>query len=389
MSCLVGLLGLALLGACGAEDPETSIQRDREARGAFEGWGEGEAPEPCTIQIRLTASLGAEEDLTSVISGQGVSVAWVDGLGWIVSDFPADVLIYDPDGRFQGRLGERGQGPGEWSRPARVVVDRTDSIWVSNLQGRAVVFAPDGTPARTLSSPQLLPIDGFLEDGNPYSLAFRPSPEDRTQGMRTQGTLLARAWDRGSGEPAGDLGPGAVDGPGPPALTPMLIGPGTVASGSSLYAAVNPELWLARWTAAGEDTIATGQQVAAGLREVGVDALGDLPQPEGIAAAPDGGFWLLGSLRVLGDEQEQALREEESAARGLTPTALEVARSPNVLNRVHDGLLLHLTQDGQVTSAVRFEEVPFGFVSNASRFFTLAQGDTGLLQARIWGFECR
>lgn len=347
------------------------------------------AGEGCTIEVHLEVALGAEHDPASVISGQGVSVAWADGLGWIVSDFPADVLTYSPDGRFRGRLGEPGQGPGEWSRPARVVADRNDSIWVSNLQGRAVVFAPDGTPSRTLSSPQLLPIDGFLDDGNPYSLVFRPSPEDRTQGLRTQGTLLARAWDRANGEPAGDLGPGAVDGPGPPALTPMLIGPGTVASGSSLYAAVNPELWLARWTAAGEDTIATGQQVAAGLREVGVDALGDLPQPEGIAVAPDDGFWLLGSLRVLGDEEEQALREEESTARGRTPTALEVTRSPNVLNRVYDGLLLHLTRDGQVTAAVRFDEPPFGFVSNAARFYTLAHTDTGLLQVRIWGFECR
>jgi hypothetical protein len=170
----------------------------------------------------------------------------VDRLGWIVSDFPNDVLTYDPDGRFRGRLGERGQGPGEWSRPARVVVDPSDSIWVSNLQGRAIVFAPDGTPARTLSSPQLLPIEGVLEDGNPYSLIFRPSPDDRTQGMPTQGTLLARAWDRATGEPAG----------------------------SALYAAVNPDLWLARWTAAGEDTVSTGQQVTAGLREAESVALG-------------------------------------------------------------------------------------------------------------------
>lgn len=118
--------------------------------------------------------------------------SWAGGFGWIVSDFPADVLTYSPDGRVRGRLGEPGQGPGEWSRPARVAADRGDSIWVSNLQGRASVFAPDGTPARTLSSPQLRSIHGFLEDGNPYSLVFRPSPEDRIQG-----TLLGRAWDRG------------------------------------------------------------------------------------------------------------------------------------------------------------------------------------------------
>lgn len=343
---------------------------------------EGEATEACSIEVHLAAALGADHDPTSVMSGQGVSVAWLDQLGWIVSDFPADVLTYGPDGRFQGRLGERGQGPEEWSRPARVVVDPSDSVWVSDLQGRAIVFAPDGTPARTLTSPRLLPIEGFLEEGRPYSILFHPSPQDRTQG-----TLLARAWNRASGEAAGDVGPGAVDGSGSPSLTPMLVGPGTAFDGSTLYAAVDSTLWVARWTPAGEDTVSTGAQLRAGLAEAGLEGSHESPHPVDIAPASDGGFWVLGFLRVLSEEEEQALREQESLARGMSPTSLEIAHSPNVRNRVFDGLLVHLTPDGEVNHAIGFDELPFGFVSNGAQFYTLAHTDTGLLQARIWQFE--
>lgn len=342
----------------------------------------GEVTEVCSIEVHLAAALGADADPTSVMSGQGVSVAWLDPLGWIVSDFPADVLTYGPDGRFQGRLGERGQGPEEWSRPARVVVDPSDSLWVSDLQGRAVVFAPDGAPARTLTSPQLLPIEGFLGDGRPYSILFHPSPRDRTQG-----TLLARAWDRASGEAAGDVGPGAVDGSGPPSLTPMLNGPGTAFDGSTLYAAVDSTLWVARWTPAGEDTVSTGAQLRAGLAEAGVEVSHESPHPVDLTPASDGGFWVLGVLRALSEEEEQALREQQSLATGMSPTSLEIARSPHVRNRVFDGLLVHLTSDGEVSDAIPLDEVPLGFVSNAAQLYTLARTDTGLLQVRIWQFE--
>lgn len=71
----------------------------------------------------------------------------------------------------------------------------------------------------------------------------------------------------------------------------------------------------------------------------------------------------------------------------MSPTSLEIARSPNVRNRVFDGLLVHLTSDGEVSDAIPLDEVPLGFVSNAAQLYTLDQTDTGLLQVRIWQFE--
>jgi len=356
-----------LLGGCGVDVPEVPQEATSDG-------------ESCTIDIRLASTLGAEDDAASVVSGQGVDVAWIPEMGWIVVDFPNDVFSYDPSGRFQGRLGRQGAGPEEWSEPARVAVDESDSLWVSDLRGRAVVFTPEGAPARTLAGPHLVPIEGFLEGGRPYSVLFRPSPSDRSEG-----TLLAQVWSREHGERRETVGPGALGEHG--ATVPMLVPPGTAPVGSDLYASVGASRWLVRWTSGGEDTVATSEAVLAGLEKAGIPGPVEEAHPVAVTASEDGGFWVVGSLRRMGVEEEEALREAAGLASGVPSGSLELARSPAIRNRVFDGILVHLSEDGEVTDAVIFDPVPLGFVANAEQYFALVQSDAGLLKLQIWSFQ--
>lgn len=362
-------LGLATLLVAGCMDPEDEPVDQVPDTGRT-----------CSVDRALVNTLGAEEDRVSVRASQGVYVAALEGTGWVVVDYPSDVLRYGTDGRFLGRFGEAGQGPGEWSDPARVTSDETDSLWVSNLRGRAVVFSSDGRAARTVSDPELLPIDGFTSTNRPYSLVFQPSPQ-----VRSRGSLFARVMDR-EGNVLFAVGPGAQEsGDGGPAV-PMLVAPPTAAVGDTVFAATGPDVWLARWTTTGEDTLVTGEMVRASVHQSGMFEGVRAPEvePTGLTPSEEGGFWIAGAIRRLPREREESLREEERIARGLPPGTLEMARSIDIRNQVFDGMLLHVTREGEVTTALAFDPVPLGFVSGSPHHFTVTSTDSGLLKVLIW-----
>ncbi len=353
---------------------------ERPADEAFDA-GSGSA-EGCSVERDLVATLGSVHDPVSVRSTQAVYVAGRPEGGWVVADFPSEVLTYRQDGGFVGRWGERGQGPGEWSDPARVITDRSDSLWVSNLRARAVLFSEEGHPGRTVSSPDLAPVEGFTASNHPWSVLFQPDPEDRTRG-----SLVARISDR-NGSTIRYVGPGVREERDHQLAVPMLIAPGTTAVGDTIFASVGPDLWLARWTISGEDTLTTGEAIreaeAMQSKAPGGALPEFLPEPTGIAAAADGGFWVAGIIRRLSPAEEEALREEERIRRGLPSGTLEVARSIEIRNRVYDGVLLHLSREGEVTGAAFSDEIPLGFVSGSEQHFTVRSAESGFLEIQIW-----
>ena len=59
------------------------------------------------------------------------------------------ILRYDSAGRFQGRVGKYGQGPGEYRMTSVVLLDPSDSLFVFENGGRiGQVFSPDGKYVR-------------------------------------------------------------------------------------------------------------------------------------------------------------------------------------------------------------------------------------------------
>jgi hypothetical protein len=373
MQCKVTAgLGLTALLIVGCEHPSDEVADQGTLPAAS-----------CAIERELVSTLGAEGDPVSVRASHGIYVALASSGQWIVVDYPSDVLTYGTDGLFLGRLGDRGQGPGEWSEPARVTLDESDSVWVSDLRGRAVVFSPVGQATRTIADPELLPIDGFTASNLPYSVRFHPEAEDRTQG-----SFSARVLDR-DGVPLFSVGPGARESRDGNASVPLLVAPATTAVGDSIFAAIGPDLWVARWTTTGEDTVATGYAIRSALEDIG--SITELPvldaEPTGLTTSADDGFWATGAIRRESPEVEEALREEARLARGLPAGSLEIARSVDIRNRVFDGVLLHVTRQGAVMTATIFDEVPWGFVSGSPYHFTIVSEDSGLLKVLIWRSE--
>jgi hypothetical protein len=314
-----------------------------------------------------------------------------------VAEHPAAVLRYASDGTFAGIFTREGRGPGEISGPARVAVGPGDSVWVSELQGRVVVHAPEGAAVRTLVHPELLPVEGFLGATDPVEPATGPLPwamgfrVDRDEGATPRPKLLAVTLEPATGRVARSLGPG---GEGSTPRTPLLVAPGARPSGEGFLVTAGSGAWIERWDGPAVDTLLAGDAVEGALRDAGVELAEGLPEP--VALLDDGadGFWVLGRLRRIDDEEEDAIKREESERTGFPGGSLELDRSVGVMNRVWQGLLLHWLPASGVTHVVTLDHlsgggVPLGAVQGSGHFFTAHRTERGLVQLRIWRPERR
>ena len=334
--------------------------------------------ETCRIVVERKATLGGIEDPSSVEIPTDVYVAQVRSGGWVVTEDGHEVVEYSSSGDFHRTLGRTGEGPGEFRHPAAVAVDGTDSIWVSDPRGRAVVFAPDGVPARTVLAPDLFQIEGFTESGLPYAMMLKV---DRSAGQ-PRGWRYVQIWTR-EGRPLSQLGPGRFT-PGvegspyneAPAFRGVMVGD-TLAAVPGAW-----EDWMLYWTANEEQRFAHAESV---WRTLG---LGDAPKSYSdgrpISVSSDGmaGYWVIGAVRRLSEEREQGLIQRARLPRG-EHDEFYLRNSASVRNQAFDGAIIHLTSAGVITGGTTFDEYPHGF-SAEGQFYSFSETDSGLIQINVW-----
>jgi hypothetical protein len=308
-------------------------------------------------------------------------------IGWIVVEEDANVVLnYSDDGRFRGFIGKPGEGPGEVTAPANVAVDATDSIWISDVRGRVVVFGPDGAAGRTIVNPSIHAVDGFTPSGSPFSSLgqFGATP---SEGIRR----YLQVWTRNGQNALVAVGPGAenlLDG-GEPVPLPVPI-QSTSLNDSVFLTPGGWHTWLLKWSPSGEEAIIRGDAVwqALGLADEPERAEG---QPVAVMKGAGHDLWLLGGIRRISVAGEVALRDSVAKDASLDPRSPKVQQSLKIANAVFDGVLLYVTVDGAavtVSAAATFPEYPWGFV-DARHYYTFQELDNGLIHIRIWEFQRR
>lgn len=105
----------------------------------------------------------------------------VDELGRLLIPEPTagEARIYDPDGRLLNRLGRRGDGPGEFQRPAAAVFGPGGAVYVSDIGSpRITRFAP-GLEIDTTFELKRAHFGGPMEvvPGGIVSFAMRAGPD--------------------------------------------------------------------------------------------------------------------------------------------------------------------------------------------------------------------
>lgn len=136
---------------------------------------DGTAPScaSCRIEIMPPLRLGTTEDehipqrVPEILrDGRGTHYLTFDGWG------NKPILRYDSTGRYIGQLGRYGQGPGEYTMTFGAVVGPGDSLLVMLGGPRALLYAPDGSFARSARVPNqrvfALAADG---SGTTYAIA--------------------------------------------------------------------------------------------------------------------------------------------------------------------------------------------------------------------------
>ena len=335
----------------------------------------------CMLQRRLIADLGNEQDPVSVAVPYRVDVARLPHVGWIVVEDGRQVISYRPDGRFESLLARRGSGPLELVDPDRVEVDPTDSLWVSEKRGRVVVFDAEAKPRRMITNPDLLTVEGFTPSGLPFSIVNRHA-------LRGRGAKKAiEVWTRTGDRVLHVVGPAAFDSLYSAGETaPLPTPPGSVGLSDTVFLAPGAwHVWVLRWTPHSEDSVVTGRAVWQALK------LGDEPDrfagfPVAVMSARDDALWILGAIRRISIKDEERLRRTEAALRKLEVRDPAIQLSGAIRNRVYDGVLLHVSADGTITSSLLFDEFPWGFASK-EHYFTSMETDNGLIRLQIWQFD--
>ena len=336
----------------------------------------------CRTEVKKKATLGRLEDPSSVEIPLDVFVAEVPWGGWVVTEDGRDVIQYAPNGDFRSTLGRRGEGPGELRHPNAVAVDPTDSTWVSDHRGRAVIFGADGLPARTIVSSSLFQIDGFSDSGLPFSMLVRR----QGYGARPSFMKFIQIWSREEGEPLSQIGPGALpqDAQEGSVLDVSPAFPSIVLGDSVGVVPVSWEGWLTFWAESREWRTAPADSVwmVLGLDDPPESHFGG--EPVAVTSDGLGGFWVLGVVRRMSQRQEDELVQRVAPPRGEADPYF-IRQSAPVSNAAYDGAILHVDADGTITSGTTFEEYPRGF-AGPSQFFSFTEEENGLIKIHIWEF---
>lgn len=165
----------------------------------------GAAAQPAVTELRPSVDGGARLRLSEIlrlgsVDGEHdafgrVSAAAFGGSGriYVLDALSHRVSVFEAGGRFVGRFGRRGNGPGEFSRPWAMAVDGRDSAFVwDGDHGRISVFGPDLAFARAFAFPvgwQVTAMEA-LTDGHLLVSAYGPGASRAVHLLDRGGALL-------------------------------------------------------------------------------------------------------------------------------------------------------------------------------------------------------
>ena len=166
----------------------------------------------CQIEYRHVVTLGSDTDPASVWEGAAGLECMVAQLstgefvlGGVASR--GDIFMYDDRGRFTRSIGRQGQGPGELTSRARILVAAGDTLWVAddgnvrmqvwNAAGQHIRSFPMPAPYRNFA---LLNQGDMVFDGpvgrtsDPMYYVMSPSGEELVRVGESKSTELDLEW---------------------------------------------------------------------------------------------------------------------------------------------------------------------------------------------------
>jgi len=139
-----------MIASCGG-DPGSSGFQEIERDGVVRALNTGEPPSPVFITEPVLQVGGPEADDPAAF-GSISQVAALPDAGFLVVDAQGQgsVRRFDSSGHYVLEIGARGEGPGEFNQPYRVLISGdTVRVW-SLIPRRLSVLSLDGTFLRTL-----------------------------------------------------------------------------------------------------------------------------------------------------------------------------------------------------------------------------------------------
>lgn len=339
--------------------------------------GRASGQEVCQLELEPRTTLGALEDETSVQAAQSAVVAAVPWGGWGVAERGAGAIQYDVDGSFAGALGARGQGPGELRDPVAIAVDPFDTVWVSDYRGRAVLFGPDGSVARTVVEPDLQQIHGFTPEGHPFSGFVAADRSTRPPEVRP----FVQIWDREGGrvERLGLPLPDRFSSE----FAATTASTGDALAEDEVVHAYSLEGGLLVRRGRGSETLELDAAPVAGLLGVEVGEL----HPVDVRVVADG-YVLLMRTREVSPEREDEFASEirHVPGYGVPPPLVTRRQHVRVMSRVWDGRVVHVSRAGELTVSPAMEIPPWGFSAD-DEVYSFSEDPSGLIRVHITAFR--
>lgn len=307
----------------------------------------GETDAPVRWRVDTVAVVGADPGAEGGVQFGSVPAEFgiaADGHGrvFVLDRTARRVFAFDSAGTLLAEFGSRGQGPGEFERPAGMGAGPGDSLWVYDMAlGRITRYSADGSRASTLpvsfgggaALPSLHPLpDGHVQQARTLSGMGGETSRTSDLVLRFDGTGAVRdtLWTS----------------PRPPSRTVRLPNPGGGVVMTTVDQRFAPEL---HWTVLADGRVVVADSAPYLLHLVGLDGtrerriVRDLPPREvtardrrqarrgfrggiedepalqkareeltyaevvpritDLAAAPDGGFWVGVSLEEPGEAE--------------------------------------------------------------------------------------
>jgi hypothetical protein len=141
---------LLALVACGrGDDPNTFVSRDSSGVAILsypaKSWDSAPA---WTLSEKPLMVLGGDSvDATMDLSTAIAATLLPDGYSVVSTNNPAELLLFDPTGKRQARLGAPGEGAGEFRTVTQILQVGTDTLVAFDAsQQKALYFAANGMP---------------------------------------------------------------------------------------------------------------------------------------------------------------------------------------------------------------------------------------------------
>ncbi len=197
LGSLVVALAL-LLSACSQQAPSETVAVDSSSAQIVTS-APASSEAMCTFSEEPILVIGDDEEddnqWFSSIRGMG---RLSDGFVAVVDRTSAEVRIFDASGRHLRSMGQRGDGPGEFTNPFILWVDAGDTLWVGDYYPwRYNIFTAQGEFVRRIGLKPMYPnssmAGGVLENG--YTVNARRGETMRTPDFGVPDTMVVEIHD--------------------------------------------------------------------------------------------------------------------------------------------------------------------------------------------------